>query len=140
MDDSQNYYITPPTLFLPTEGLRITFLGVDDKWVEDLGESLEETFSTIPMTFYHLEEKSQDNWQWVFHMSEISDLVMVNVAQASPIELLTAFNLIGNKVWFYVDKEDVDTDIKILLNTINANVFNSEEQLHAMLRAFVGND
>lgn len=140
MDDSQNYYITPPTLFLPTEGIRITFLGVDDKWVEDLGESLEETFSTIPMTFYHLEEKSQDNWQWVFHMSEISDLVMVNVAQASPIELLTAFNLIGNKVWFYVDKLEVDDDIKMLLNTIGANVFNSEEQLHIMLRAFIGND
>jgi hypothetical protein len=140
MDDSQNYYITPPTLFLPTEGIRITFLGVNDKWVEDLGESLEETFSTIPMTFYHLEEKSQDNWQWIFHMSEISDLVMVNVAEASPIELLTAFNLIGNKVWFYVDKLEVDDDIKILLNTIGANVFNSEDQLHAMLRSFIGND
>lgn len=140
MDDSQNYYITPPTLFLPTEGIRITFLGVDDKWVEDLGESLEETFSTIPMTFYHLEEKSQDNWQWVFHMTEISDLIMVNVAQASPIELLTAFNIIGNKVWFYVDKSEVDDDIKILLNTIGANVFNSEEQLHAMLRSYIGND
>ena len=140
MDDSQNYYITPPTLFMPTDGLKITFLGVDDKWVEDLGESLEETFSTIPMTFYHLDETTQDNWQWSYHMAEMSDLIMVNVAQASPIELLLAFNSMGNKVWFYVDKLEVDNDIKMLLNTVNANVFNSEEQLHAMLRAFIGND
>jgi hypothetical protein len=140
MDDSQNYYITPPTLFMPTEGLKISFLGVDDQWVEDLGESLEETFSTIPMTFYHLEEKNEDNWQWIYHMSTISDLIMVNVAQSSPIELLMAFTELGNKVWFYVDKQEVDNDIKMLLNTINANVFNSEDQLHAMLRAFIGND
>lgn len=140
MDDSQNYYITPPTLFMPTDGLKITFLGVDDKWVEDLGESLEETFSTIPMTFYHLDETTQDNWQWSYHMAEMSDLIMVNVAQASPIELLLAFNSMGNKVWFYVDKLEVDNDIKMLLNTVNANVFNSEDQLHAMLRAFIGND
>ena len=140
MDDSQNYYITPPTLFMPTEGLKISFLGVDDKWVEDLGESLEETFSTIPMTFYHLEESSEGNWQWIYHMSSISDLIMVNVSQSSPIELLMAFTELGNKVWFYVDKQEVDNDIKMLLNTINANVFNSEEQLHAMLRAFIGND
>lgn len=140
MDDSQNYYITPPTLFMPTDGIKITFLGVDDKWVEDLGESLEETFSAIPMTFYHLDETTQDNWQWVYHMSEMSDLIMVNVAQSSPIELLLAFNSMGNKVWFYVDKEEVDNDIKMLLNTVNANVFNSEDQLHAMLRAFIGND
>ena len=140
MDDSQNYYITPPTLFMPTEGLKISFLGVDDQWVEDLGESLEETFSTIPMTFYHLDETTQDNWQWSYHMAEMSDLIMVNVAQASPIELLLAFNSMGNKVWFYVDKLEVDNDIKMLLNTVNANVFNSEDQLHAMLRAFIGND
>ena len=125
---------------MPTEGLKISFLGVDDKWVEDLGESLEETFSTIPMTFYHLEESSEGNWQWIYHMSSISDLIMVNVSQSSPIELLMAFTELGNKVWFYVDKQEVDNDIKMLLNTINANVFNSEEQLHAMLRAFIGND
>jgi hypothetical protein len=92
------------------------------------------------MTFYHLEDSSQDQWQWIFHMSEISELVMVNVAQCSPIELLTAFNSIGNKVWFYVDKQEVDNDIQILLNTINANVFNTQEQLHTMLRAFIVND
>lgn len=140
MEDFQNYYITPPTLFMPTDGLKITFLGVDDKWVEELGESLEETFSAIPMTFYHLDESTQDNWQWTYHMAEMSDLIMVNVAQSSPIELLLAFHSIGNKVWFYVDKQEVDNDIKMLLNTVNANVFNSEEQLHSMLRAFIGND
>jgi hypothetical protein len=44
----------------------------------------------------------------------------------------------GNKFWFYVDNEVVDKDLKILFNTINANVFNNSEQLHAMLRNFVG--
>jgi hypothetical protein len=44
----------------------------------------------------------------------------------------------GNRVWFYVDKEEVDKDLRMLLNSVNANVFNNSEQLHAMLRNFVG--
>lgn len=136
--DTQNYYITPPTIFLPETGLRITVFGTDEEWAETLSDDLEDTFPTIPMTFYLLDEKTTDNWQWLLLMSEGSDLIMVNVGKASQIELIMACMDVGNKVWFYVDREVVDKDLKILLNTINANVFHNSDQLHAMLRDFVG--
>jgi hypothetical protein len=137
-DDAQNYYITPPTLFLPQEGIRITIVGTDEIWIEDLSDDLENTFPTVPMTFYHLEQASQDSWQWLLHMMEISDLIMVNMAQASQMERNLVFLNYNNKFWFYVDKEKVDKDTKILLNTISANVFNNSEDLHTMLRNYVG--
>lgn len=137
-DNSQNYYITPPTLFLPEEGIRITIVGTDEEWIESLSDDLEDTFPSVPMTFYHLEKASQDNWQWLLHMMEISELVMVNVAEASQMELNLVFLNFNNKYWFYVDKDKVDKDIKILLNTISANVFNNSEDLYAMLRNYVG--
>jgi hypothetical protein len=138
MDDTQNYYITPPTIFLPEDGIRITVFGSDDLWTEKISDDLEETFPTVPMTFYHLDVATADNWQWLFHMSESSDLLMVNVSEASIIEMHIAFLKLSNKVWFYVDKEQVDKDTRILLNTVNANVFHDSEQLHAMLRNYVG--
>jgi hypothetical protein len=139
MDDTQNYYITPPTIFLPEEGLRITVIGTDEDWTEQLSDDLEDTFPTVPMTFYHLDERTNDQWQWLYHMVDSSDLIMVNVGRCTALELNLAFlTANGNKVWFFVDKEVVDKEVRILLNSINANVFNNREQLHLMLRNFVG--
>jgi len=140
MTEQQNYYITPPTLFLPEDGLRITLLGTDDDWAETLGDDLEDTFPNIPMTFYHLDEITAGQWQWLYHQIEHSNLVMVNVAKCTNIELMMSIMDTGNKNWFYVDPETVDKNIRMLLNTVNANVFNNSEQLHAMLRNFVGNE
>ena len=93
------------------------------------------------MTFYHLDNATADNWQWLFHMVDSSDLIMVNVGKSTSLEMNLAFLANqGNRVWFYVDKDNVDNETRMLLNTINANVFNSYDQLHAMLRSFVGND
>jgi hypothetical protein len=140
MTEQQNYYITPPTLFLPEDGLRITLLGTDEDWAETLGDDLEDTFPNIPMTLYHLDESTADNWQWLYHQLEHSNLVMINVACCTNIELMMAMMDTGNKNWFYVDPETVDKNVRMLLNTVNANVFNNSEQLHAMLRNFVGNE
>jgi len=139
MDDTQNYYITPPTIFFPEDGIRITVIGTQDEtWTEQLSDDLETTFPTVPMTFYHLDPGSADNWQWLYQMAETSDLIMVNVGEATPIEMHISLLKLSNRVWFYVDKELVDKDTRILLNTINANVFHDSEQLHAMLRNYVG--
>lgn len=138
MDDAQNYYITPPTIFFPEDGIRITVFGSDEIWTDQLSDDLENTFPTVPMTFYHLDIANADNWQWLFQMSETSDLIMVNVSEANTIEMYMAFLKLSNKFWFYVDKEQVDKDTRILLNTVNANVFHDSEQLHAMLRQYVG--
>jgi len=138
MDDTQNYYITPPTIFLPEEGLRITILGTDENWTEQLSDDLETTFPTVPMTFYHLDAATADNWQWLYQMVESSDLIMINVGQTNLMEMYIALLNLSNKTWFYVDKELVDKDTRILLNTINANVFHDSDQLHAMLRNYVG--
>ena len=139
-EEIQHYYITPPTLFLPPTGLRVSLIGVDDDWIDDLSDSLEDTLPSIPMTFYHLDNKSADQWQWQFHMMEQSNLIIVNVARSETIDLLLSFLHIGdNKIWFYVDPDQVDKTIVTLLNTINANVFASHDEFHSMLTSFIGN-
>jgi hypothetical protein len=137
-DDTQNYYITPPTLFLPEQGIRISTVGTDLEWIETLSDDLENTFPTVPMTFYHLDQASADNWQWLYYMMDSSDLIMVNVAQATSMEINLCFLKYSPKFWFHVDNDQVDKELRILLNTVNANVYNDTEQLHAMLRNYVG--
>jgi hypothetical protein len=139
MDTNQNFYITPPTIFLPPAGLRVALIGTDTDWVDVLTEELEETMPSIPMTFYHLDSKTVDQFSWLYMMAGHSDLVMVNVAKSTTAELLTAFLHLGNKTWFFVDVDDVDDNILILLNSINANVFSSTDELGEMMRSFVNN-
>jgi hypothetical protein len=92
------------------------------------------------MTFYHLDSDSADQWQWQYHMMEQSNLIVVNLAQCLTIDLLLSFLHIGdNKIWFYVDTDNVDKNIMTLLNTINANVFTSSDEFHSMLTSFIGN-
>lgn len=137
-EEAQNYYITPPTIFFPEEGIKITVVGTDDEWTEQLSDDLEHTFPSVPMTFYHLDYATSEQWQWLYHMVETSDLVMVNVGRANRMEMYMSLLAHGPKVWYYVDKLLVDKDTRILLNNIGANVFNDSEQLHTMLRNIVG--
>jgi hypothetical protein len=139
MEENQNYYITPPTIFMPKDGLRIAFVGTDSTWVDTITDELESTFASIPMTFYHLDETSREEWSWLYLMVDNADLVMVNVSKSTSVELMTVMMELGNKTWFYVDSEEVDNNVQILLNTVNANVFNNSEQLNNMLKAFLGN-
>jgi hypothetical protein len=72
-------------------------------------------------------------------MAEQADLIMINAGKATNLELMISTMHLGNKTWFYIDPEVVDKNLRILLNTINANMFNDSEQLHNMLKAFLGN-
>jgi len=74
-------------------------------------------------------------------MMEQSNLIVVNVARSLTIDLLLSFLHMGdNKIWFFVDPEEVDKNIMVLLNTVNANVFSSSDEFHSMLTAFIGNE
>lgn len=136
MSDEQHLFITPPTLFLPTTGLRISVLGIDDEWTDQLGDVLEAALPSIPMTFYHLDEPTAAEWQWEFHMMTHSNMIIVNVAKASDIEMMMAFSHINeNKLWFYVDPDEVDDDIIALLNTLGANIFSTADELISIFRS-----
>jgi hypothetical protein len=139
MEENQNYYITPPTVFMPKDGLRIAFVGTDTDWVDAITDDLEETFANLPMSFYHLDDATKDHWSWLYLMVDQADLVMINTAKATTVELMTVILHLGSKTWFYVDREAVDFDVQILLNSVGANVFNNSEQLHNMLRSFLSN-
>lgn len=136
--DEQHYFITPPTMFLPPEGLRITVIGIDDIWTEQLGDNLENTIPNIPITFYHLDSTTANQWEWQHMMAEHSDLVMVNLEKCTQLDLITAMTHAGgNKLWIYANPETVDKSVVSLLNTINANLFFNESQLIDMLRAYL---
>ena len=139
MEENQNYYITPPTVFMPKDGLRIAFVGTDTEWVDSITDDLEETFANLPMTFYHLDETTRDDWSWLYLMVDHADLVMINTAKATTVELMTVMLHLGSKTWFYVNRDQVDLDVQILLNSTGGNVFNNSEQLHNMLRSFLSN-
>ena len=138
-DDTQHLFITPSTMFLPADGLRIAAIGADSEWIDKLGDDMEHAFPAIPMTFYHLDDTTREQWEWQYMMTSHCNLVMVNLANATVLDLITALRYIGeNKLWIYTDPEKVDKNIIALLNTIDANIFFSSEQMISMLRAYVG--
>lgn len=133
----QHYFITPPTMFLPMDGMKVSVIGLDQEWTDQLGDVLENAIPGIPLTFYHLDDTTADEWQWQYHMAEVSNLVVVNVGKANALDMITALKYIGdNKLWFYVDVDEVDEDVIMLLNTMNANLFFNTDQILQMLRAY----
>jgi hypothetical protein len=125
---------------LPPEGIRITLVGSDQEWIETITTGLENTFPTITVTFYHVEEQSKDQWEWVLAMADLADLLIVDIGSSSQQELLISFLNQGNKCWYSVPEEHDNIPLLSLLNTLNANMFQGPEQLNDLLRAFLGND
>ena len=74
---------------MPKDGMRIAFVGTDSEWVDSVTDDLEETFASLPMTFYHLDETTKDEWAWLYLMVDQADLVMVNVDKSTTVELMT---------------------------------------------------
>ena len=72
---------------MPKDGMRIAFVGTDSEWVDSVTDDLEETFASLPMTFYHLDEATKDEWAWLYLMVDQADLVMVNVDKSTTVEL-----------------------------------------------------
>ena len=146
MDSStEATFVTPPHIYLPPEGIRITLIGTNAEWIERLTNSLENTFPSVSITFYHLDDATSTSWEWLMAMSDLSDLVFVDIGSATKQEMLISFLHLGNKLWFSVPDEEYDVpfndiDMLSLLNTINANVFGSTEQLHNMLRVFLADE
>ena len=73
-------------------------------------------------------------------MSEMADLLIVDLEHATQQELLIAFLHLGNKCWFSVPEEFTNIPLLSLLNTQGGNMFQGSEQLNNLLRAFLGND
>lgn len=141
MDKNQEaYYVTPPSLYLPPDGIRITLIGSNQEWIEEVTDGLESTFPTITVTFYHVEEKTKDQWEWTLAMAEMADLLIVDLGSATQQELLISFLHLGNKCWFSVPEDFENVALLSLLNTLNGNMFQGSEQLNNLLRAFLGND
>lgn len=141
MDKNQEaYYVTPPSLYLPPDGIRITLVGSDQEWIEAITTGLENTFPTITVTFYHVEEQTKDQWEWVLAMADLADLLIVDIGSATQQELLISFLHQGNKCWYSVPEECDDIPLLSLLNTLNANMFQGAEQLNELLRTYLGND
>jgi hypothetical protein len=140
MDNQEAYYVTPPSLYLPPDGIRITLIGSNQDWIETITNGLESTFPSITVTFYHVEEETKDQWEWTMAMSEMADLLIVDLQHATQQELLIAFLHLGNKCWFSVPTDFGNIPLMSLLNTLGGNMFQGSEQLNNLLRAYLGND
>lgn len=141
MENNQEaYYVTPPSLYLPPDGIRITLIGSNQEWIDTITTGLESTFPSITVTFYHVEEQSKDQWEWTLSMAELADLLIVDLGNATQQELLISFLHQGNKCWYSVPEGFENIPLLSLLNTLGANMFQGHEQLHNMLRAYLGND
>lgn len=130
------YYITPPSSFMPTEGVKITLLGhAEGGPTHDLFEMLEEHFPGLALTFYYIEkpEPSVDQFSWVFQQCLHSDFVIIDIENATALEIGLATNFSKDKGAWWIVPED-DTLSKTYLHAIKANVVESAEDFVEMLK------
>lgn len=133
---SSAYYITPPSSFMPTDGVKITLIGYDEEGSnKELMDLMEETFPALGMTFYHVErpEPSVDQFSWLFQQCLHSDFVVVDIENATAIEIGLATYFVKDKgTWWVVSDEDALSNT--FLHAIKANTVDSAESFVEMIK------
>lgn len=139
---SSAYYITPPSSFMPTDGVKITIIGHDEEGnTQHLMDLLEETFPGLGLTFYHIEkpEPTVDQFSWLFQQCLHSDFVVIDIENSTAIEIGLATYFVKDKGTWWIAKEE-DTLANTFLHAIKANTVVDAEDFVGMIKETFTNE
>ena len=123
MQDNSAFYITPPTVFMPTKGMRFSLISADEDWIKETGEALEKVFPS-QLTFYHMEgTETAETICWQMLYAEYSDFVLINANAITMAQsMIASSNMDRNNFWWNV-KDDTDNGMMMLLTALNARMY-----------------
>lgn len=122
MEDNSAFYITPPTIFMPKSGMRVSLLSTDEDWIHDTCEALEKSFST-QLTIYHIENnESVETIAWQLLYLGYSDLALVDSNALTLAQSMMALACKEPIVWWNVT-ESTDPAMRMLLTAADVHTY-----------------
>ena len=127
MTDNQAFYVTPPTIFMPTKGMRFSLISTDEDWVKETSDSLEKAFHS-QLTFYHLEgAETAETICWQMLYSDYSDFILIDANNLTMAQsMISAANMHDATTWWHTPDE-TDSAMTTLLTALGAHTYDELE-------------
>jgi len=130
LSDSSVYVVSPPTLYMPGNGLAFCLISNDKVWQDSVIALLEKGIKN-QLTFFANENGTKDPkaWVWYWHVVHNCGMVLVDMASCTEHEIRMALVMckVSQPVMFHV--KPGNDEFVALLNSIDIPYFEDMDQL-----------
>lgn len=128
-DLTASYIVTPPTLFIPRDGMTFSLLSRSKRWVDGVIELIEDGMQGTTATVYaNYSSPSDEHWIWVYQQMALSDIVLVDCATATDFDKTLAVNEGLNSTVWWIDTDELEDNMAAFLYTTGAKTADTVEE------------
>lgn len=140
MPDSSVYIVSPPTLYVPSEGAAFCLVSNSKEWQDEVIGLLEKGINKA-LTFFvnDVEYIDPKAWIWYWHVAKNCNLIICDTIHCTDHELhmCLAMTKLELPVMFQINAGN--QELQTLLNSISVPYFENIEELDELMEAVFGN-
>jgi hypothetical protein len=134
-ESTSSYIVTPPTVFIPRDGMSFCVLGRDKEWVDDAAAFFDHALPGTTVTIYSNYGTEDDNqWAWQYQQMLVSDTIIIDCNSATIFDIMMALSLstAESNIW-WIDPDSLSDNLVSLLNISGAKMADNVEEFFAIL-------
>lgn len=133
-ESTSSYVVTPPTVFIPRDGMSFCILSRNQEWVDDTALFLENSMPATTVTVYANYESTNDEyWAWQYQQMLVSDAIIIDCNSATPFDQILALSQgTANNIW-WIDSDVLPDNLAALLNTSGAKTAEDIEEFFSII-------
>ena len=131
---TSSYVVTPPTVFIPRDGMSFCILSRNQEWVDNTVLFLEDSMPGTSITVYaNSLSTNDDQWAWQFQQMLISDAVIIDCNSATIFDQMIALSQgVATNIW-WVESDNLPDNLAALLNTSGAKMAEDIEEFFSII-------
>jgi hypothetical protein len=132
---TSSYIVTPPTVFIPRDGMSFCVLGRNKEWVDDAASFFDQAMPSTTITLYsNYGTEDDNNWAWQYQQMLVSDAIIIDCTSATIFDIMMALALSTNEsnIW-WIDSDSLSDNLYSLLNISGAKMADDIEEFFALL-------
>jgi hypothetical protein len=131
---TSSYIVTPPTVFIPRDGMSFCILSRNKEWVTDTAEFLEDSMPGTTITIYaNYDSTNDENWAWQFQQMLIVDAIIIDCDSATTFDQMLALSQgEANNIW-WINSDNLPDNLAALLNTSGAKTAEDIEEFFSII-------
>lgn len=131
---TSSYIVTPPTVFIPRDGMSFCILSRDKEWVTNTAEFLEDSMPGTTITIYaNYELTSDEHWAWQYQQMLISNAIIIDCNSATTFDQMMALSQKQSDNVWWVDSDILADNVAALINTLGAKTVDDIEEFFSII-------
>jgi hypothetical protein len=134
-ESTSSYIVTPPTVFIPRDGMSFCVLGRDKEWVDEAASFFDDQLPGTTVTIYsNYGTENDNNWAWHYQQMFVSDSIIIDCSSATIFDIMMALTLSTSEsnIW-WIDPDSLSDNLVSLLNISGAKTAEDIEEFFAII-------